>query len=51
VKETVNKDTYQTLKEIKVSSQPFNKAITPLWKNNKSIGQAKYSIFLATPRA
>ena len=49
MKETVNKDTYQTLKEIKVSSQPFNKAITPLWKNNKPIEQAKYSIFLATP--
>ncbi len=49
MKETVNKDTYQTLKEIKVSSQPFSKATIPLWKDNKPIEQAKYSIFLATP--
>ena len=49
MKETVNKDTYQTLKEIKVSSQPFNKATVPLWKDNKPTEQPKYSIFLATP--
>jgi len=50
VKETVNKDTYQTLKEIKVSSQPFNKATIPLWKSNTKTEEAKpYSIFLATP--
>jgi hypothetical protein len=36
VKETVNKDTYQTLKEIKVSSDPSIKAITPMWKNNSN---------------
>jgi len=50
VKETVNKDTYQTLKEIKVNSELFNKATTPLWKTNKKIEETKpYSIFLATP--
>ena len=50
MKETVNKDTYQTLKEIKVSSQPFNKATIPLWKSNTKTEEAKpYSIFLATP--
>ena len=50
MKETVNKDTYQTLKEIKVNSEPFNKATTPLWKNNTKKEETKpYSIFLATP--
>ena len=32
MKETINKDTYQTLKELKVDSKPFDKAMTPLWK-------------------
>ncbi len=50
MKETVNKDTYQTLKEIKVNSEPFNKATTPLWKSDTKIEETKpYSIFLATP--
>jgi hypothetical protein len=28
----VNADTYQTLKELKVAPQPYEKNITPLWK-------------------
>ena len=47
MKETVNKDTYQTLKEIKVSLQPYEKAVTPLWKTDT--GQSEYSIMVATP--
>jgi hypothetical protein len=50
VKETINSDTYQTLKELKVDSKPFDKAIEPLWKNNSSKEEIKpYSIFVATP--
>jgi len=50
VKETINNDTYQTLKELKVDSKPFDKAIEPLWKNNSSKEEIKpYSIFVATP--
>tara|TARA_B100001057_G_scaffold482032_1_gene556797 strand:+ start:713 stop:1585 length:873 start_codon:yes stop_codon:yes gene_type:complete len=50
VKETINSDTYQTLKELKVDSKPFGKAIEPLWKNNTSKEEIKpYSIFVATP--
>ena len=47
MKETVNKDTYQTLKEIKVQPPPFEKSITPLWKSNKP--KSKVSLFVATP--
>ena len=50
MKETINSDTYQTLKELKVDSKPFDKAIEPLWKNNTSKEEIKpYSIFVATP--
>ena len=50
MKETINSDTYQTLKELKVDSKPFDKAIEPLWKNNSSKEEIKpYSIFVATP--
>lgn len=50
MKETVNSDTYQTLKEINIESNPFDKAITPLWKNDSSKEEVKpYSIFVATP--
>ena len=50
MKETINSDTYQTLKELKVDSKPFGKAIEPLWKNNTSKEEIKpYSIFVATP--
>jgi len=47
VKETINKDTYQTLKELKVKAPPYEKAVTPLWK--QATGQSEYSIFVATP--
>ena len=50
----VNADTYQTLKELKVAPQPYEKNITPLWK--PATGQVKlelekapYSVFVATP--
>jgi len=50
VKETVNKDTYQTLKELKIDSKPFDKAIEPIWKSESKNEQIKpYSIFVATP--
>ena len=49
MKETINKDTYQTLKELKIDSKPFDKAITPLWKNNTNVDTKPYSIFVATP--
>ena len=50
MKETINSDTYQTLKELKVDSKPFDKAIEPLWKNDSSKEEIKpYSIFVATP--
>ena len=49
MKETINKDTYQTLKELKIDSKPFDKSITPLWKNNTSGDTKPYSIFVATP--
>jgi len=53
VKETINKDTYQTLKELKVSPQPYEKAITPLWKKDTGRpvfkNKSPYSLFVATP--
>ena len=47
----VNSDTYQTLKELKVNSGPYEKNITPLWKNKPSskLNITPYSIFVATP--
>jgi len=49
----VNPDTYQTLKELKVNSEPYQKNITPLWKNNNplkpKLDKAPYSVFVATP--
>jgi len=47
VKETVNKDTYQTLKEIKIPGESHEKSITPLWKSNKP--KNTVSLFVATP--
>lgn len=47
MKETVNKDTYQTLKEIKIPGESHEKSITPLWKSNKP--KSKVSLFVATP--
>jgi len=31
----VNEDTYQTLTEIKTESNPYDKAIVPMWKKEK----------------
>jgi hypothetical protein len=47
VKETINKDTYQTLKEIKVDEAQAEKAITPMWK--KESNSSDVSLFVATP--
>jgi len=47
LKETVNKDTYQTLKEIKIPGESHEKSIIPLWKSNKP--KSKVSLFVATP--
>ena len=47
MKETVNKDTYQTLKEIKIPGESHEKSIIPLWKSNKP--KSKVSLFVATP--
>ena len=50
MKETINKDTYQTLKELKVKPQPYEKAITPLWKSDKEVDlKNPISLFVATP--
>jgi hypothetical protein len=50
VKETVNKDTYQTLKEIRVNSELGEKAVLPMWKpKTNQEEQSPISIFLATP--
>ena len=50
MKETINKDTYQTLKEIKVDEAQAEKAITPMWKNNSnSSNSSDVSLFVATP--
>jgi hypothetical protein len=47
----VNADTYQTLKELKVAPQPYEKNITPLWKpaTGQNRKKADYSLFVATP--
>ena len=50
----VNTDTYQTLKELKVAPQPYEKNITPLWKPANGqvkleLEKAPYSVFVATP--
>ncbi len=48
--ETINEDTYQTLKELKVKPQPYEKAITPLWKSDKKVDlKNPISLFVATP--
>ena len=44
----INEDTYQTLTEIKTDSQPYEKAIAPLWKkknNKKEIASNKIRFF------
>jgi len=53
MKETVNEDTYQTLKEIEVTS--YEKATLPMWKpdtgqkDNKKIIKSPYSLMVCTP--
>ena len=53
MKEIVNEDTYQTLKEIEVT--PYEKATLPMWKpdtgqkDNKKIIKSPYSIMVCTP--
>jgi|TARA_R110000803_G_scaffold86994_1_gene153554 hypothetical protein len=47
VKETINKDTYQTLKEVKVNSEQALRAVTPMWKKNTN--ESSVSLFVATP--
>jgi hypothetical protein len=49
MKETINKDTYQTLKDLKIETDPFDKAVTPLWKKQTESSISPNSIFLATP--
>ena len=48
MKETINNDTYQTLKELKIESKSQQKASTPLWKDNKK-DKDTISLFVATP--
>ncbi len=48
MKETINNDTYQTLKELKIESKSQQKASTPLWKKNKT-DKDTLSLFVATP--
>ena len=48
----INEDTYQTLKDLRVKSQPYEKAIQPMWKDQPVLQKSDvkdYSIFLATP--
>ena len=47
MKETINKDTYQTLKEVKVNSEQALRAVTPMWKKNTN--ESSVSLFVATP--
>jgi predicted metal-binding protein len=53
MKETVNEDTYQTLKEVEVTS--YEKATLPMWKpdtgqkETKKINKSPYSLMVCTP--
>ena len=47
MKETVNKDTYQTLKEFKIDSQPQD--FKPMWKKEPITLESGTKIFVATP--
>lgn len=53
MKETVNEDTYQTLKEVEVTS--YEKATLPMWKpdtgqkEEKKITKSPYNIMICTP--
>jgi hypothetical protein len=50
MKETINEDTYQTLKETNVQT-PHEKAILPMWKpdNEQKTKKSIHSLFVATP--
>ena len=48
MKETINEDTYQTLKEAKVMD-PYEKATLPMWKPDTGQTTPKTSLFVATP--
>ena len=49
----INKDTYQTLKDVQVkplnTPQPYEKSIQPLWKTDTGQRKSKVSLFVATP--
>ena len=53
MKETVNEDTYQTLKEVEVT--PYEKASRPMWKpdtgqkKERKIIESPYNIMICTP--
>ena len=53
MKETVNEDTYQTLKEVEVT--PYEKATIPMWKRDtgqkeeNKITKSPYNIMICTP--
>ena len=53
MKETVNEDTYQTLKEVEVT--PYEKATLPMWKpdtgqkEKKQTSKSPYNIMICTP--
>ena len=53
MKETINEDTYQTLKQVEVT--PYEKATLPMWKpdtgqkETKKVVKSKYSIMICTP--
>ncbi len=52
MKETVNEDTYQTLKEVEVT--PYEKATLPMWKpdtgqKEKKTTKSPYNIMICTP--
>ena len=48
MKETINEDTYQTLREAKVMD-PYEKATLPMWKPDTGQTTPKTSLFVATP--
>ena len=53
MKETINEDTYQTLKEVEITS--YEKATIPMWKpdtgqkETKKVVKSKYSLMICTP--
>ena len=54
INEYVNEDTYQTLKDLKVTSDPiavteYEKRINPIWTTDTGQRKDKMSLFVATP--